>query len=184
MYSNNKRKMSFSVPVAHCFTRGVINHQDCVTGDSAIAAMQGFCLFVLRRKGKKNPDYYLAPKIGFLELYEILPGIGCESLIGLAAPRQTQRQVGIPGPNRGKSHAEGSAAGPGVLQLPDPPAHAPVQSSTPSAGRIRARGAHHMAAGSPTGQGELMGQLAAAAIPSCGLLFLLSKWFSLNSTEN
>lgn len=65
--------MSFSVPVAHCFTRGVINHQDCGTGDSAIAAMQGFCLFVVRRMGGKNPDYYLAPKTGFLVLCGIVP---------------------------------------------------------------------------------------------------------------
>lgn len=77
--------MSFSVPVAHCFTRGVINHQDCVTGGSAIAAMQGFCLFVLGRKGKKKiPIIITAPKIGFLYLYEVLPGLG---LTRLAAPR-------------------------------------------------------------------------------------------------
>lgn len=78
-----------------------------------------------------------------------------------SAKAETQQQAGIPGPDCGKSHARGSAVRPGVLQVPDPTAHTPVQSSTSPTGRIRARGAHHAAADSLTGQGVLMCQLAA-----------------------
>lgn len=85
-----KKKMSFSVPVAHRFTRGVINHQDCYRRYSN-CCNAGVLFVCIKEKGKKHPDYYLAPKIGFPELYKILPGLGCSGLTRLTVPRQRHR---------------------------------------------------------------------------------------------
>lgn len=74
--SLTKKKMPFSVPVAHCFTRGVINHQDCYRRFST-CCNAGVLFVCIQEKGEKTPGYYLAPKSGFLELYESLPGLGC-----------------------------------------------------------------------------------------------------------
>lgn len=159
--------MSFSVPVAHCFTRGVINHQDCGTGDSAIAAMQGFCLFVIRRMGEKS--------------WLLLSSQNCvSSALWNCAQFRMQRPEQLPGTQPGlscrKSHPRAVLWGQGCS---DPTARRLEAAPLPREGSKLQEllCTPHTAAG--RGCWGASGHITVA-----GHCFLLWQWLSLNLRED